>query len=67
MAGLPKLGTMIHCVGPPFAVGSVTYSGYFTIQLPRRTDDGHIIHYTLDEYHLKQNGEGWVYELVKAQ
>ena len=65
MAVLPKIGTMIHCVGPNFGTGSVTYNGHDTIQLPRRTDDGQIILNTFAEYQLKRNGEGWVYELVE--
>ena len=61
---LPKIGTMIRCIGPNFDAGSVTYAGHSIIQLPHRMDDGRIISNTFAEYRLKQNGEGWVYELV---
>ena len=68
MAVLPKIGTMIRCIGPNFDAGSVTYAGHSIIQLPRRTErqarsfrggGGGFA-----DYQLKRIGEEWVYELV---
>ena len=65
MTDLPKIGTMIRCVGPGFEAGAVTYSGHSNIDLPRRTDDGKFIPDTVDSYQLKYVGNEWIYELVR--
>ena len=57
---------MIRCVGPSFEAGAVTFSGHTNIDLPRRTDDGKIIPDAFDSYELKQVGDKWIYELVRA-
>ena len=64
MNDLPKIGTMIRCVGASVDVGGVTYSGYETIRLARRTDTGKIIPDTFDLYQLTRLGEEWFYEFV---
>ena len=59
MQNLPKIGAMIRCVGAPIEAGAVTYNGHFSINLPRRTDDGTIVHGAFDSYQLRWVGEEW--------
>jgi len=61
---LPKLGTMIRCVGPDFVADSVAFAAQSAIQLPRRTHDGQIIPKEYAKYQLQKVGEEWVYRLV---
>ena len=67
MAVLPKLGTMIRCVGPDFVAGSVAYAAQGVIQLPRRTHNGQIIPNAYAQYQLQKVGEEWIYKLVQEQ
>lgn len=64
MLDLPKIGTMIRCVGPRFEAGAVTFNGHSRIELPRRTDDGRVLPDAIDLYQLKRVGEEWVYERI---
>ena len=64
MADLPKVGTLIRCVGASIHAGAVTYSGHSTISLPHRTEAGKIIPEAFDAYQLKSIGNGWIYELI---
>lgn len=65
MDTLPKIGTMIRCMGPKFEAGAVTFAGQSRIDLPRRTEDGRIIPNTFDLYQLRQVGTEWIYQLVE--
>ena len=67
MLELPKFGILIRCVGPRFEAGAVTYNGHSTIELPRRTDDGRILHDRIDTYQLKRVGEQWIYERIDSR
>lgn len=65
METLPKIGTLIRCVGARLEAGAVTYNGHTSIPLPRRTDDGKTGPGMFDLYHLRQVGSEWIYELVQ--
>ena len=64
MLDLPKIGTMIRCLGPTFEAGVVTFYGHSRIELPHRKDDGRIVREAIDLYQLKRVGEEWVYERI---
>ena len=65
MNTLPRIGTMIRCVGRTFEAGAVTFAGHSRIDLPRRTEDGKIIPRVFDTYQLTQVGKEWIYELME--